>query len=92
MTILYIVANLALAVHIFHGAWSLFQSLGINNPRFNLWRRRFASGFAAIIVLGNLSFPIMVQAGVLDFNQKVHVEACQTSPDQNSTACKGPLS
>jgi succinate dehydrogenase / fumarate reductase cytochrome b subunit len=90
VTILYIVANVALAIHIFHGAWSLFQSLGLNNPRFNLWRRRFASGFAGIILLGNLSFPIMVQAGVLDFNQKVHVEACQTSPDHNSTACQGP--
>ena len=29
---LYVVANLALGVHIFHGAWSLFQSLGLNNP------------------------------------------------------------
>src|SRR5690606_26196737 len=27
---LYIVANLALGVHIYHGAWSLFQSLGVN--------------------------------------------------------------
>ena len=92
VTIIYVVANVALAIHIFHGAWSLFQSLGLNNPRFNLWRRRFASGFAGIILLGNLSFPIMVQLGVLDFNQKVHVEACQTSPDHNSVACQGPLS
>jgi succinate dehydrogenase / fumarate reductase cytochrome b subunit len=91
VTALYVVANLALAVHIFHGAWSLFQSLGINNPRFNKWRIHFARGFAAVIVLGNLSFPIMVQAGVLDLNQKVHTEVCQTSPDTNSTACKGPL-
>ena len=39
VAILYIVANLALAVHLFHGAWTLFQSLGVNNPRFNRWRR-----------------------------------------------------
>src|SRR5438874_3210585 len=91
VTILYIVANLALGVHLFHGAWSLFQSIGANNPRFNSWRRRFATGFAAIIVLGNLSFPIMVQAGVLDFDQKVHHEACSTSPDKHSAACAGDL-
>jgi succinate dehydrogenase / fumarate reductase cytochrome b subunit len=91
VTILYIVANVALGVHLFHGAWSLFQSIGANNPRFNSWRRRFATGFAAIIVLGNLSFPIMVQAGVLDFDQKVHHEACTTSPDKNSAACAGDL-
>ena len=31
----YIVANVALAVHIFHGTWSMFQSLGINSPKYN---------------------------------------------------------
>jgi succinate dehydrogenase / fumarate reductase cytochrome b subunit len=66
---LYVVANLALGVHIFHGAWSLFQSLGLNNPRFNNWRLYFARGFALIIVAGNLSFPIMVQAKVLSYDQ-----------------------
>jgi succinate dehydrogenase / fumarate reductase, cytochrome b subunit len=62
---LYVVANLALGVHLFHGAWSLFQSLGWNNPRFNRWRRNFATAFAAIIVVGNVSFPIAVLAGVV---------------------------
>jgi succinate dehydrogenase / fumarate reductase cytochrome b subunit len=62
---LYVVANLALGVHLFHGAWSLFQSLGWNNPRFNRWRRNFASAFAAVIVIGNVSFPIAVLAGVV---------------------------
>ena len=28
-------ANLALGLHLYHGGWSLFQSLGWNNPRFN---------------------------------------------------------
>lgn len=55
---LYILGNLALGVHLFHGAWSMFQSLGWNNPRFNTARRYFATGFAAIVVVGNLSFVI----------------------------------
>lgn len=63
---LYIVANLALGLHIYHGAWSLFQSIGANNPRFNVWRRWFAMGFAGVIVVGNISFPIMVLTGVFD--------------------------
>lgn len=62
---LYLVANLALGLHLFHGAWSLFQSLGWNNLRFNSWRRVFASAFAAIIVLGNVSFPLAVTAGII---------------------------
>ncbi len=61
----YLVANLALGVHLYHGAWSLFQSLGVNNRRFNHWRRIFAIAFTAIVVIGNLSFPIAVQLGLV---------------------------
>jgi succinate dehydrogenase / fumarate reductase, cytochrome b subunit len=62
---IYIVANCALALHIFHGAWSLFASLGVSNPKLIRFRRSFATGFAALILLGNISFPIMVQAKVI---------------------------
>lgn len=66
VAIFYIVANVALALHIYHGAWSMFQSLGVNSPKYNHARRRFAQGFALVILVGNLSFPIMVQADVID--------------------------
>lgn len=56
----YIAANLALGFHLYHGAWSMFQSLGWNNPRFNHARVLFARGITAIVVLGNISFPIAV--------------------------------
>ncbi len=62
----YILANLALGLHIYHGAWSLFQSLGWNNRRFNPWRRSFAAIFTAVVVIGNISFPIAVLAGIVD--------------------------
>ncbi len=68
MAILYIVANVALGVHLFHGTWSLFQSMGWNNPRFNAWRRNIAIGTAAIIVAGNVSFPVAVMAGIIDYD------------------------
>jgi succinate dehydrogenase cytochrome b subunit len=66
VTALYVVANIALGVHLFHGAWSLFQSMGWNRPRFNKWRRAFAIGFATLIVVGNVSFPIAVLAGIVE--------------------------
>lgn len=66
VAILYIIANLALCLHLFHGAWSMFQSLGLNNPRWNSWRRSFAVGFAVVIGVMNLSFPIAVMTGVVD--------------------------
>ncbi len=65
VAVFYVVANLALGMHLFHGAWSIFQSLGWNNPRFKAWRRWFATAFAGVIVVGNVSFPIAVQLGVV---------------------------
>lgn len=65
VAIAYIVANLALGLHILHGVWSLFQSIGANNPVYNRWRRYLAWAFTAVIVIGNLSFPIAVQLGII---------------------------
>ncbi len=66
VAIIYVVANVALVIHIFHGTWSLFQSLGINNPKYNELRRTLAKLVAGVILVGNLSFPVLVQAGLID--------------------------
>ncbi len=65
VAVVYIIANILLGIHIYHGAWSMFQSLGWNNPRINAARRWFATAFAALIVIGNVSMPIAVLAGVV---------------------------
>lgn len=78
---IYVVANLALGLHLFHGSWSMFQTLGLNNPKYNSWRRSFAMGFAGLITLGNLSFPLTVAAGITDdpvcFEQGDRVVTCE---------------
>jgi succinate dehydrogenase / fumarate reductase cytochrome b subunit len=61
----YIVANLALGFHLYHGLWSMFNSVGLNHKKFNPWRRYFATTFAVIITLGNISFPLAVLIGVV---------------------------
>ncbi len=65
VSLFYIFANIALGIHLFHGTWSLFQSLGLNNPRFNKWRQYLAAGVATIVVVGNVSVPVAVLAGVV---------------------------
>jgi succinate dehydrogenase / fumarate reductase cytochrome b subunit len=65
VAVAYILANLALGVHLYHGAWSLFQSMGWSHRRFNPWRRYFAIAFTVVVVAGNLSFPIAVLTGVV---------------------------
>jgi len=82
---IYIVANVALAFHIYHGAWSLFASLGVSNPRVVRFRRQFATAFAGIILVGNISFPIMVQAKVIEDHG--HPACSSTS---QTVGCIGP--
>jgi succinate dehydrogenase / fumarate reductase cytochrome b subunit len=85
VAIIYVVANIALAIHIFHGAWSMFQTLGWNNPRFNAARRWFATGFAGIVLIGNLSFPIMVQANLI--SQDDRTTECAVHNGVETTKC-----
>jgi succinate dehydrogenase / fumarate reductase cytochrome b subunit len=61
----YIVANLLLGMHLYHGLWSLFQTLGWNHPRFNSWRRLFAVTFALVVTAGFLAVPIAVLSGLV---------------------------
>ena len=57
----YVVANLALALHLYHGAWSLTQSMGWVFPR----RRELAIAFATLIAVGNISMPLAVVTGIV---------------------------
>jgi succinate dehydrogenase / fumarate reductase cytochrome b subunit len=66
VAVFYVLANLALGVHLWHGLWSLFQSMGWNNPRFNKWREWLAWGLTTVIVLGNVSFPVAIATGIVD--------------------------
>ncbi|MEZ5225595.1 MAG: succinate dehydrogenase cytochrome b subunit [Acidimicrobiales bacterium] len=68
VALIYIVANILLAAHLYHGLWSMFQSLGLSNPRWNNLRRGIATGLSLIILIGNVSFPIAVLSGIVDVN------------------------
>jgi succinate dehydrogenase / fumarate reductase cytochrome b subunit len=61
----YIFAMLALGLHLSHGVWSMFQTLGVSHPRYIRVAHVGAWIFAAIIVIGNISFPLAVLAGVV---------------------------
>jgi succinate dehydrogenase / fumarate reductase, cytochrome b subunit len=65
VAIAYILVMVALSFHIFHGAWAMFNSLGINNPKYNDWKRAFAAGFALLILVGNVSMPLLIVTGAV---------------------------
>ena len=64
-SIVYMIAMIALGLHLRHGVWSMFQTLGVSHPRYIALAKAAALLFAVIIVAGNLSFPIAVLAGII---------------------------
>ena len=63
--LLYLVALAALALHLFHGVWSMFQTLGINNRDWDGFFRGLAIFVAIVIPVGFALVPIAVQFGIL---------------------------
>ena len=65
VALIYLVAQVFLGFHLYHGVWSMFQSIGWSPRTRRDWRRPFAATFALLIVLGNVSFPLAVLGGVV---------------------------
>ncbi|HEY8946939.1 MAG TPA: succinate dehydrogenase cytochrome b subunit [Polyangiaceae bacterium] len=61
----YVLANLFLGMHLYHGSWSLFQSLGLSHPRYDRLRKRACVGLALGITIGNVILPLSVLAGLV---------------------------
>jgi succinate dehydrogenase / fumarate reductase cytochrome b subunit len=59
----YIFAMCLLGLHLSHGLWSMFQSVGLAHPRLSPYLRNAARGVAVLIVLGYISIPIAVLLG-----------------------------
>lgn len=56
----YIVGVIIVAVHVSHGFWSGFQSLGLNHPKYMPLIRRLGLVFSVIIGIGFGSIPVYV--------------------------------
>lgn len=62
---IYLLAAALVGMHLYHGLWSLFQSLGWNHPRYNPLRRKFAVIFSLLISIGFAVPPLLVWTGVI---------------------------
>lgn len=61
----YIVSQAFLAMHLYHGVWSMMQTLGLSKPSVNAWRTKLATAVALAVGVGNISIPVAVLAGLL---------------------------
>ncbi|MBK6407308.1 MAG: succinate dehydrogenase cytochrome b subunit [Holophagales bacterium] len=65
VSIFYILAMVALGFHLFHGAFSLFQTLGLKTPKYEKPLKVILMAVSTVIVVVNISFPIAVLAGLV---------------------------
>lgn len=63
--IVYLAAMVFLGLHLYHGVWSAFQTLGWDNARFRSYRKPFALGTALVICIGFSLPPLAVAFGVV---------------------------
>ena len=65
ISVLYIIAMVLLGLHLSHGFWSMFQSLGLTSPGYSTALKRLAQVLAILITIGFISIPVGVLAGVI---------------------------
>lgn len=61
----YIIANILLAIHLYHGVWSMFQSLGVNHPKYTPKLKTLAKVYGWVVGIGNVSMPLAVLVGLV---------------------------
>lgn len=61
----YLVAVVCLALHLYHGVWSLLQTLGLSHPRLDPWRKRVAVVFTAVVCAGFAAVPMAAFLGAI---------------------------
>ncbi len=62
----YVTANVLLGLHLFHGAWSWLQSLGLSHPRYDRLRKQAATGLAVALAAGFVSIPTAVMLQIVE--------------------------
>ena len=65
VALFYVVAMLALGLHLYHGAWSSVRTLGYARSSSHPLHRRIALAVAAIVWLGFTLVPVGVIAGII---------------------------
>jgi succinate dehydrogenase / fumarate reductase cytochrome b subunit len=65
VALFYIVAMLALGLHLYHGAWSSIRTLGYAKQTQHPLHRKIALAIAAVVWLGFTIIPVAVMAGFL---------------------------
>jgi succinate dehydrogenase / fumarate reductase cytochrome b subunit len=64
-TLFYLLAVIALGLHLYHGGWSMFQTLGLTDENTTKPLRALALGLALVISVGFAIVPVAVLVGII---------------------------
>lgn len=65
VSLFYVIANVLVAMHLYHGSTSFLQSLGLSHPRYDRLVRSASLGLALFVGVGNVSLPLAVLTGLV---------------------------
>jgi succinate dehydrogenase / fumarate reductase cytochrome b subunit len=63
--LIYVLAMAMLALHLWHGVWSMLLTLGLPEGRYGSTGRAAATLFTALVTIGFAAVPLLVMAGVV---------------------------
>jgi succinate dehydrogenase / fumarate reductase cytochrome b subunit len=64
VAVFYLLAMAALGLHLRHGVWSVFQTLGVSHPHLSPLRRRLAVVLAVLVPVGLGAIPLAIVLGL----------------------------
>ena len=79
---LYLLAVIAVGMHLYHGTWSVLRTLGVSRPSERPLRRPLVLAFALFVALGFASIPLAVKAGVVRLQPAATASAATHAPAQ----------
>ena len=65
VSLFYIFAMCLLCLHLYHGVWSMFQSLGLAHPRYTPLLKKLSVALSFIVAIGFSSVPVAVMLGIV---------------------------
>ena len=78
VVLIYVICNLGLSMHLYHGAFSMLQSIGFNHPRYNARLKLIARGLAFLVTAGNVFLPLTVFLGLVPHRAALERGALQS--------------
>lgn len=65
VTLIYIAASIALGLHLYHGGWSMCQTLGLSNENTEKPLRALSLAVALVLTIGFVVVPLAVLTGII---------------------------